>query len=150
MNGNLNPAARASVVAAINPQSGAAGTFTTGWVDMQAFFAVLAVLQVGALGASATVDAKVQQASDSSGTGAKDVAGLAITQLTKAGTDDNKQVEINIRQEDLDKNNGFRFVRLSVTNATAASLISAVIVGMSPRYGDMTANDATTVDEVVS
>lgn len=149
-NPNLNPSVRAGVIGVINPQSAAAGTYTTGWIDMQKFFAAMAVLSVGALGASATVDAKIQQATDNAGTGAKDVSGSAITQLTKAGTDDNKQAIINLRQEDLDKNNGFRFARLSVTVATAASLIGAVILGMDARYGDLTANDAASVDEIVS
>lgn len=150
MNGNLNPSMAAAVVGIINPVSQAAGTVTTGWVDMQKFGALLALLAVGALGASATVDAKIQQATDGSGTGAKDVTGSAITQLTKAGTDDNKQALINLRQEDLDKNNGFRFARLSVTVGTAASLIAATVLGLNARYGAATDNDATSVDEIVS
>jgi hypothetical protein len=40
--------------------------------------------RLGVLGASATVDAKLQQATDNSGTGVKDVTGKAITQLVKA------------------------------------------------------------------
>jgi len=149
MNGNLNPSMAAGVVGVINPVSQAAGTVTTGWVDMQKFGALLAVLSAGVLGASATVDAKFQQATDGTGTGAKDVAGTSITQLTKAGTDDNKQALINLRQEDLDKNNGFRFARLSVTVGTAASLIAAVLLAFNARYGAATDNDVATVDEIV-
>lgn len=150
MNGNLNPSMATGVVAVINPVSQAAGTVTTGWIDMQKFGALLAILAVGALGAGATVDAKIEQATDAAGAGAKDVAGSAITQLTKASTDDNKQVLINLRQEDLDKNNAFRFVRLSVTVATAASLVSAIVLAFNARYGAATDNDAATVDEIVS
>lgn len=150
MNGNLNPSMKAGVVAVINPVSQAVGTVTTGWVDMQSFGALLAILAVGALGTSGTVDAKIQQATDSAGTGAKDVAGTAITQLTKAGTDDNKQVIINLRQEDLDKNNAFRFARLSVTVGTAASLVSAILLAFNARYGAATDNDLASVDEIVS
>ncbi|QNG44700.1 hypothetical protein [Sphingobium yanoikuyae] len=150
MNGNLNPSMATGVVAVINPVSQGAGTVTTGWIDMQKFGALLAILAVGALGASATVDAKIEQATDAAGAGAKDVAGSAITQLTKAGTDDNKQVLINLRQEDLDKNNAFRFVRLSVTVGTAASLVSAIVLAFNARYGAATDNDAATVDEIVS
>ena len=150
MNGNLNPSMAAAVAGVINPISQAAGTVTTGWVDMQKFGALLAILAVGALGADATVNAKIEQATDNAGAGAKDVAGLAITALTKAGTDDNKQVLVNLRQEDLDKNNAYRFARLSVTVGTAASLISALLLGFNARYGAATDNDATTVDEIVS
>ena len=150
MNGNLNPSMSAGVVGVINPVSQTVGTVTTGWVDMQKFGVLLAVLAAGALGASATVDAKFQQATDSAGAGVKDVTGTSIAQLTKAGTDDNKQALINLRQEDLDKNNGFRFVRLSVTVGTAASLVSAVLLAFNARYGAATDNDAATVDEIVS
>ncbi|ARR55338.1 hypothetical protein HY78_18770 [Rhizorhabdus wittichii DC-6] len=150
MNANLNASAVVAVLAAIDPASQAAGTVTTGWIDMQDWFRIMAVLQVGALGAAATVDAKFVQAKDGSGGSAKDVPGTAITQLTKAGTDDNKQVVINLRPEDLDFNNGYRYVRLSLTVATAASLISALVLGLDARYGAANMSDATTVDEIVN
>jgi hypothetical protein len=150
MNGNLNPSALVAVVGAINPSSQSAGALSTGWVDMRKWFNLLALIQAGALGASATLDAKIQQATDSSGTGAKDVTGLAITQLTKAGSDDNKQAAINVRQEDLDGNNGFTHVRLTITVATAASLTAALLLGLNPRYGTASASDAASVDEIVS
>lgn len=150
MNANLNASAVVAVLAAINPVSQSAGTVTTGWIDMQDWFRTMAVIQVGALGSSATVDAKFQQATSDVGAGVKDVAGTLITQLTKAGTDDNKQVLINLRPEDLDFNNGFRYVRLSITVATAASLISALVLGLDARYGAANMSDATTVDEIVN
>jgi hypothetical protein len=147
---NLNPSKRAAVVGAIDPDAYAAGTYTTGWISMADYLAVLAVIMVGTLGASATVNAKIQQASDASGTGAKDVTGLAITQLTQAGTDDDKQALINVQQSDLDRTNGFTHVRLSMTVATAASDAGAVVLGLNPRYGTADDHDATTVDEIVS
>ncbi|QEH80837.1 hypothetical protein EIK56_23000 [Sphingomonas sp. C8-2] len=150
MNANLNASAVVAVLAALDPVSQGAGTVTTGWIDMQNWFRAMAVVQVGALGASATVDAKFVQAKDNAGGSAKDVPGTAITQLTKAGTDDNKQVVINLRPEDLDFNNGYRFVRLSITVATAASLISALVLGLDARYGAADMSDATTVDEIVN
>jgi hypothetical protein len=101
------------------------------------------------LGASATVDAKLQQATDSSGTGVKDISGKAITQFTKVGTDDAKQTLINLKQDDLDVANSFNYFRLSITGGTAASLVTGYVLGMDPRYGPATDFDATTVDEVV-
>jgi hypothetical protein len=85
------------------------------------------------LGASATVDAKLQQATDSSGTGVKDITGKAITQILKA-SGDNKVAMINVRDTDLDVNNGFTYVRLTVTVGTATSLIAACLSGFLPRY----------------
>jgi hypothetical protein len=149
MASNVKPSERVALLGAINPQSAAAGTLTTGWIDVSKWGSVQAVLLAGALGASATVDAKFEQASAAGGTGAKDVTGYAITQLTKAGTDDNKQVIVNLPTEKLDINNGFRWVRLSVTVATAACLVSAIVQGFDGRFEPASDFDAATVDEIV-
>lgn len=147
---NANPSARAGVVGVIDPDAYAASTVTTGWISAAAFASFLAIIMAGDLGASATVDAKIEQATSAAGAGAKDVAGLAITQLTKAGTDDNKQALINIQQSDLDLANGFTYFRLSMTVATATSDAGAIVLGFNPRSGAATASDLATVDEVVS
>lgn len=144
----LKPSQRVSVVGSIDPQS-ANAVQTSGWIDATTFHNFMAVVKVGALGAGATVDAKIQQATSAAGAGAKDVAGRAITQLSKATPDDNKQVEINLKQEDLDFNNGFKFFRLSITPAVAASLIDGTVYGFDPRYDFATDNDAATVKEIV-
>lgn len=149
-NHNLLPSDRVGIVGRINPISQSAATVTSGWVSMKDWRSILAILMVGALGASATVDAKLQQATDSSGSGAKDITGKAITQLTKAGSDDNKQVAINLRQNEMDFNNGFTHARLSVTVATADCLIAADILGLDKVAGIATDSDLATVDEVVS
>ena len=144
----LKPSQRAGIVGVIDPQS-ASSAKSTGWIDASQFHNFLAIIMVGALGASGTVDAKLEQATDNSGTGAKDVTDKAITQLTKAGSDDNKQVEIDLKQEDLDFDNDFQFFRLTITPATAASLIAGSVQGFDPRYGAASDNDAATVDEIV-
>ncbi len=149
MDTSLKPSQRAAIVGVVNPQS-ASSVQTSGWIDATKFHKFMALILAGALGASATVDAKLEQATASDGTGAKDVTGKSITQLTKAGTDDNKQVVINLKQEDLDFANGFKFFRLSITPATAACLISGVVLGLDPRYGAASDSDATTVDEIVA
>lgn len=148
MNTNVLPSDRAPVVGVIDPDAYAAATYTTGWVSMVEFESIMAVVMAGDLGASATVDAKLEQASDSSGTGAKDITGKAITQLTKAGTDDNKQAVINCRSEELDVDNDFTHVRLSVTVGTAACDMGAFVLGLDARY--QPAADLSSVDEVVS
>ena len=121
-----------AVLATIDPISQAAGTVTTGWVDASAYFNLLAMIDVGVFGSSATVDAKLQQATDNSGTGVKDITGKAITQLLAAGGN-NRQALINMKVSDLDTENAFRWVRLSVTVGTAATLISAALIGGNAR-----------------
>lgn len=137
-----------SVLATLDPVSQAAGTATTGWVSAGNHHNLLALIQSGVLGTGATLDAKLQQATDASGTGAKDVAGKAITQIVKA-TGDSKQVLINLRPEELDVNNGFSYVRLSVTVAVAASLTSAQLLGFNPRFAPGDASNQAAVAQVI-
>lgn len=137
----------AVVLETIDPVSQGAGSVSSGWVNMAQIPIIQAIVLAGVLGASATLDGKLQQATDSSGTGAKDITGKSITQLTKAGSDDNKQAIINCRASELDVAGGFSYVRLTLTVGTAASLVAGVILGHHARY--QVATDVTTVDEVV-
>lgn len=149
-NHNLPASDRVALVGQINPASHAAGNVSTGWVDMSKFASLMAVVQAGVLGTGATLDAKIEQAQDAGGTGAKDVTGKAITQLTKAGSDDNKQAVINVRQANLDANNGYTHARLTITVATNASLAAASLYALDARYGTASDSDASTVDEIVA
>lgn len=144
----FKPSQRVTVLDVINPQSSAAKV-TSGWVDATKFLNFLSIVKVGAIGAGATVDAKLEQATDNAGAGVKDVVGKAVNQLTKAATDDNKQVEIDLKQEDLDFANGFKFFRLTVTCAVAASLVDGTVLGFDPRYGVASDNSAASLKQIV-
>lgn len=138
-----------SVLATIDPSNQAAGTATTGWISVANYHGFLAEVQTGALGTSATLDAKLQQALDSSGTSAKDIAGKAITQLTQAASGSNRQALINVKPEELDTVNGFGFVRLSVTVGVAASMTSAQLIGVNPRYAPADSQNQAAVAQVI-
>ena len=118
-----------AILATIDPASQAAGAISSGWVSVANHLGFLAMVQTGTLGTGATVDAKLQQALDSAGTGAKEISGKAITQIVKA-TGDNKQALINLKPEDLDIVNGFGFVRVALTVGVAASITGAQFFGM--------------------
>ncbi|NOX39767.1 MAG: hypothetical protein GXP05_04435 [Alphaproteobacteria bacterium] len=143
------PSDRTAIIGVIDPDANAAGTLTTAWIDMSIFNAVMAIVMAGTLGAAATLDAKFQQATDSAGTGVKDITGKAITQLTQAGVDSDKQAIINLFAEELDVTNNFTHVRLSMTTAVAASDSGALVLGSLERYGPASANDLASVDEIV-
>ena len=143
---NQKPSESLAVLATIDPISQGAGTVNTGWIDAGQFFSLLALIQTGVMGASATLDGKLQQATDSSGTGAKDITGKAITQIVKA-SGDNKQALINLKGADLDVEGGFRYVRLSLTVGTAASLVGATLFGAYPRMAPVS-NQAGTVQVI--
>ncbi|MFM2036952.1 MAG: hypothetical protein RL459_2217 [Pseudomonadota bacterium] len=137
-----------AVLATIDPATQAAGAVSTGWVSVANYLGFLALVQTGVLGTSATVDAKLQQALDSSGTGAKDISGKAVTQIVKA-TGDNKQMLINVKPEELDTVNGFGFVRLAVTVGVAASITSAQLLGVNPRYAPAEVGNQAAVVQVI-
>ncbi len=137
------------IVGVIDPDAYAAGTVTTGWIKAGDFQRFMATVSAGDLGTNGTLDAKLEQASDSTGTGAKDVTGKAITQLTQAGGDSNKQAIINLNPDELDIANGFGYFRLSLTVGTATSDAGAMVQGVYPRTGGAEDNDATTVAEIV-
>lgn len=146
---NAKPSELVAVVGNIDPDANAAGAYSTGWVDTRDFGQLLAIIQAGDLGASATLDAKLEQATTSGGSGVKDITGKAITQLTQAGTDSNKQSLINLRAAELDVDNGFRYVRLTMTVAVATSDSGAVLLGVHAARGPASDFDAATVDEIV-
>jgi len=137
-----------AVLATIDPASQATGALSTGWVSVANHLGFLAVVQTGVLGTGATVDAKLQQAQDATGTGAKDISGKAITQIVKA-TGDNKQALINVKPEELDTVNGFGFVRVTLTVGVAASNTSAQLLGVNPRYAPADAGNQAAVVQVI-
>ncbi|ETX26609.1 hypothetical protein RISW2_21825 [Roseivivax isoporae LMG 25204] len=146
----LNPSQVAGVVGVIDPDANAAATYTTGWIAIGDWRSLMAIVMAGSLGTSATIDAKLEQAQDATGTGVKDVPNSAITQLTQAGTDSDKQAIIECWGEDLDLVEGFTHVRLSMTVAAATSDCGAIVLGFDPRYGPASERDAATVAEIVT
>ena len=147
MNMNILPSNRFAFMAVIDPDQNGAGTINTGWLDAGDVDSFLAMIMAGTMETGSTIDAKFEQAKDSSGTDAKDVDGKAITQLTEAGGDSDKQALINCMIDDLDVENGFSHVRLSLTVAAAASDSAAFVIGLDARY--QPASHVASVAEVV-
>lgn len=145
---NVKASEQIAVLGAVNPSAQAAGAAVTGWVSAANFNKFLALIAVGTFGASATVDAKIQQATDSSGTGAKDITGKALTQLLAAGGN-NVQAEINLDAQDLDVNGGFSYIQLSVTVGTATSGTAAVLLGFNPRFAPASDFNPASVAQIV-
>ena len=151
MSVNLNqlPSELAAVVGVIDPDAYSNAKYATDWIDMAKWESIMAIAMIGDMVSTSTAVAKLEQATTSGGAGKKDVTGKTATTLTQAGTDDNKQVVINCRQEDLDVANSFRYVRLNITIGTAGSDMSGLILGFFPRYNVASDSDVATVDEIV-
>jgi hypothetical protein len=150
----------AAVVGVIDPDAYAQNDYDTGWIDASKFHRFLAIVMVGDLGASATLNAKLQQASNSGGTGAEDITGKAITQLTQAGSDSNKQALIDLRPDEMVgallsfKNGTATHFRLRLTVTAEASPpesvdAGAVVLGFVPRNAPAHQSDLVSVDEIV-
>lgn len=149
MNPNILPSDRVRIMGTIDPDAYSSGSsYSSDWVDASKFANFLSMVLVGEMDATGTVDAKLEQATDSGGSGAKNISGKSITQLTAAGTDDDKQALINLRPDELDIDNNFTHFRLTITVGTADSDAAGVVVGLDARYEPET--DLASVDEIVS
>lgn len=138
MTPNQLPTDGLALLTSLDPVSSVAAQ-TSAWVAVQNFHSFLALLSVGAFGASATVDFKLMQATSSGGAGSKALTnastGVAkqITQLLAAGGN-GRQAFINARASDLDQANGYGFIAMVLTVATAASLVEGALMGFYPRF----------------
>ena len=91
------PSDYVAVAGAIDPQLVDAAAVTSDWVSLKDFASVMFVVSVGAT--DIEVDAKIQSATDSSGTGADDITNLAITQI--ADDEDDGQVILSVDQSEV-------------------------------------------------
>src|SRR6185312_6117871 len=98
---------------------------------------LMAVITTGTLGTSATLDAKWQQADDSSGTNAVDV-GTALTQIVKASGDSKQAVMNFVPSVDYTEK---RYARLVMTVGVATSDAQAVVLGFDARHLPASDND---------
>lgn len=126
-----------------------ASTVTTAWISAKNFQKFLAKIGAGVMGTSATIDAKLQQATSSAGASAKDITNKAITQLVKA-SNDNNQALIDCDAQELDVANGFNWIRLSVTVGTATSAVSADLWGFVARFQPASGYNNATVVQVAN
>jgi hypothetical protein len=116
-----------SIAAApVHPQSVAVGTADTGGIDMQKFRRALFVLDVGAFGASATVDMKLQESVDNSTFTDLAGTGVGITQLV-AGGGNNRLATLEARAGQLSQ--GKRYLRARVTIGVAATQACCIALG---------------------
>jgi len=80
------------------------------------------VMFVSNLEQGATVDLELLQATDAAGTGAKVIAGKAITQITEEDT----RVVIEVRTEEMDVDNRFAYLGWNITIGGGAATLAAI------------------------
>ncbi len=142
------PSEKIAVVATIDPDANTAATYTSDWVNMENFHQLMAIVQVGIIAAGGTVDAKLMQATSSTGAGAKAIstANAQITQVTTAGND--TQQILTVRTDALDVAGGFSFVALRMTHTTAAGDSAGLVLGINPRYAPADDLDLASVSQI--
>lgn len=119
-----------AIVATIDPQTLNNTSATSDWVAVATYNRVVFLVNVGAT--DATVNAKLQSATDSSGTGAADITGKALTSALTA-TDDNTQVVLEITADELPDATNHCALVVTVGSGSSGALVSAVGVGTVPR-----------------
>jgi hypothetical protein len=138
-----------AIVGKIDPASLSAGAVNTTVIDMKYIRRLMFIVAVGALGTSGTVDFLLKGDTSAGGSFATTITGKSITQLTKAGSDDNKQVIVEVSAEEV-MQQGFRYVRGVLTVGTAASQACVIALGGDLRYTAAADYDLASVDEIVN
>lgn len=131
-----------ALVGTIDPVS-TSGTSTSDVIDCLDVAEVVFVLSVGNIVSTGTVDLTVNSGT---ATGTVTTSVTAITQLTAAGTDDNKQVIVSVLTDALGA--GHRYVNGVLEQATAASVASLNIFAKQ-KYAPANEHDLASVDEIV-
>ncbi len=155
---NTLPSEDVAVLATIDPDAYAHGAQNSDYCDLGDFDQLMAVLMWGDSDTSTTIDFKLQQATTAGGAGVKDIVGKALTQIAAASPEvGDRQALINLRADELDIDNGFRYVRAVATTADTSSPASAVnvdlsalLLGFGPRYGPAYDLDLASVAEIVN
>jgi len=116
---------------------------------MRQFRRLLVTVAVGTFGTSASLAVKLQESSSSNGT-FTDITGKAITALTEAGTDGDKQAMINLEDAEMT----YRWARILSTLTVGACDYAVLGQGFDPRYQDAGTTtawaDLSSVDEIVN
>jgi hypothetical protein len=117
-----------------NNASLAAGTYDSPWVALTNYHRGVLILNVVDMGAGATLDVSLRQATTTAGAGAKAITGKAFTQLTQAGGDADSDCCMELRTEELDVTGLFDCVGVRSVVANAAVVIAYRFYGRVPRY----------------
>lgn len=138
---------RAAVVGTIDPQTVSDTEVFSDVVDMSKFHQVLAVFQTGDMPAETIIARCVT--CDSAGSNAAALK-TCDTLTAHATNNDNKQIIISVRGEDLPgTSNADRYVKFGlVTGGSTGGPCNAVVLGMDPKHGPANQHDLATVVEI--
>lgn len=131
----------------IFPANKAVGTYYTDWLRMNDAQRLEGITRVGAMAAGATVDFHLEQATAIVGSGAKAIAGKAITQIVQGVDADNDQRVIELISSELDVTNQYDCVRGVLTIAVDAVYVDVLMLRHVLNYKPPVT--AGVIDEIV-
>lgn len=115
------------------------GSNTPIWVSMENYDSLLCIIHSATIAASGAVTCQLRQATDGSGTDAKNITGNTTS---FADSDDDTTKTIDVRAEELDVNNSFTHVGVLLTETGSGNApMSAVFVRERARYAQETLPD---------
>ncbi len=140
------PSERIAVVGTVDPQTVANIEQLTDAVDMSKFHSALFILLLGNMAAE-TIDFSVQESDAAGGT----YTNLkAATQLAAhASNNDNKQIVIAVRSDELGAGKRYLKGRI-ITGNTTGGPIAVVALGVDPRFGPASDDDLADVVQIVT
>jgi hypothetical protein len=109
-------------------------------IDISKIRRLLVVVQTGVLGASATVDCKLQSSATSGGA-YSDIAGSPITTITA----NNKVATIEIRDDEMPSGN--RWLQVNLAVGTAASQVGVIVLGAEAEFKPAKSQDIAAVTQ---
>lgn len=137
-----------AVVGVIDPDANVAGTYLTNAIDMSKFEEVIFIVMAGDLGTNATVAFSVKSSATAGGSYAALSPAVALTTLTDAGSDSNKQAIVRVRPAQLA--DGKQFIKGEMVVAVATSDCGVIALAGAARSGPANKDDLATVDEIVN
>lgn len=141
------PSERVAVVATVDPIDATGASLKTDAVDLGVFDSAMFVLQLGVLNASSTITSIALQESATTSDGDFAAMSPAKSATSTDGSDDGKQIVMNVRSEELSA--GKRYVRMVATVSAHSALVAILGLGFDPRYAPASDNDLSSVDEIV-
>ncbi|NBO91666.1 MAG: hypothetical protein EBV06_05040 [Planctomycetia bacterium] len=136
----------AGPVAVLDPQTVANTAKLSAAVDMSKFHQVTFVFLLGDM-ANETIDAGVYE-SDASGGTYTALSGKQATQLAAgASANDNKQIVITVRSEEL--SSGKRYLKGRLITGGATGGVACIVAYAQPRFGPATDDKAAGVVQVI-
>ena len=142
------PSERAAIIATVDPQTVANSEQLSDAVDMLKWGEILAILLTGNMAAE-TIDFELQASATSGGTYAA-ITGKQATQLAAHATNnDNVQLAINLKAEEMPT--GKRYVKArAITGGATGGPAAVVVLGMRPKYAPGSDDDLASVKEILA